>query len=167
MAATETAMRVLVVDDNEDVALGTSLLLRMLGCDAELATSGEIALEKALAFVPDLMLIDLAMPHLDGHELVNQFRLIPAFGDKPMIAVSGYVDAVHRQRAFEAGFDGFVSKPFTAPELENVCNHVRAVIAQTKTAIEQSKAAADTTRRTSRRCQAELDEFWLNRRVSD
>ena len=167
MAATETALRVLVVDDNEDVALGTSLLLGMLGCESEVATSGEVALEKARTFAPDLMLIDLAMPHFDGFDLANRFRLIPAFGDKSMVAVSGYVDAVNRQRAWEAGFDGFVSKPFTACELESVCNRARAVVARTKATIEQSKAAADATKRTSQRCQAALDDFWLNRRVND
>lgn len=167
MGATEPALRVLVVDDNEDVALGTSLLLDMLGCDCEVATSGEIALEKALACNHDLILIDLAMPRIDGYELAYRFRLMPALVDLPMIAVSGYVDAAHRERAWEAGFDGFVSKPFTAGELESVCHRARAIIARTKTAIEQSKAAARAAREKSRRSRIELEVFWLNRRVNE
>lgn len=135
-------MRVLVIDDNEDVALGASLLLEMLGCESALVTSGDAALEKAPTFHPDSMLIDLAMPHLDGYELADRFRVDPAFAGTPMVAVSGYVDANHREKAQAVGFDGFVSKPFTVRELENVCNRVRAVIARTRTAIEASRVAA-------------------------
>ncbi len=167
MTAAEPALRVLVVDDHEDVALGASLLLEMLGCESELATNAEAALEKACAFDPDLMLIDLAMPHFDGYELASRFRDAPSFADKPMIAISGFVDSDHRERALEAGFDGFVSKPFTAFELQSVCDRVRLVMARTRTAIEQSKAAAEAAKKTTRRCRFGLDEFWLNRRVSD
>ena len=161
------ALRVLVVEDNEDVALGTSRLLKALGCESDVATSGDAALEKAPAFHPDLMLIDLAMPYLDGYELVNRFRVIPAFGDTPMVAVSGYVDANHREQARAAGFDGFVSKPFSSCDLENVCARARAAIDKSKAAIEQSRAAAAEGEKTNRLCRTDLDEFWLNRRVSD
>lgn len=85
----------------------------------------------------------------------------------PMVAVSGYVDANHRKKAQAVGFDGFVSKPFTVRELENVCNRVRAVIARTRTAIGASRVAAAESQKRNRRCQIDANEFWLNRRLSD
>lgn len=161
------ALRVLVIEDNEDVAFGTSRLLKVLGCDSEVATSGTAALQMAPGFHPDLMLIDLAMPCLDGYELAGRFRVDPAFDGTPMIAISGYVDADHREQARAAGFDGFVSKPFSTCDLENVCARARAAIDDSNAAIEQSRAAAAESKRMSQRCRIDLDEFWLNRQVDD
>lgn len=160
-------MRVLVVEDNGDVAESTSRLLRMLGYESEIAANGQIALEKAAAFAPDLLLVDLAMPHLDGYELANRFRLIPAFGGTQMIAVSGYVDAAHRQKAAEVGFDGFVSKPFTKDDLEEVCNRVKSRIAETSKAIKDAHAAVETSSGVNEKSRHGLGEFWLNRKASE
>lgn len=152
-------MKVLVVEDDDDTAESTSLLLRTFGCETELACSGTAALEKAPAFKPDLMLIDLAMPHFDGLELANRFRLIPAFNKTPMIAVSGYVDAKSRRRAFDGGFDGFVSKPFTKDDLAAACDRVQVLIAQAKALINMSKAAVAASRELTRRSRS---DFWIN-----
>jgi CheY-like chemotaxis protein len=165
--APQTAMRVLVVEDNGDVAESTSRLLRMLGYESEVAANGQIALEKAVAFEPDLLLVDLAMPHLDGYELANRFRLTPAFGGTHMIAVSGYVDAAHRLKAAEVGFDGFVSKPFTKDDLEDVCKRVKSRIAETNKAIEDSRTAVEATSGLNERSRHSLGEFWLNRKASE
>jgi CheY-like chemotaxis protein len=139
----------------------------MLGYKSEVAANGQIALEKALAFEPDLLLVDLAMPYFDGYELANRFRLIPAFGSTQMIAVSGYADAAHRQRAAEVGFDGFVSKPFTKDDLEDVCKRVKSRIAETSKAIEDARAAVEATSGVNEKCRHGLGEFWLNRKASE
>jgi CheY-like chemotaxis protein len=157
MASALHVLRVLVVEDDDDNAETTSLLLRMLGHETEVAYSGETALEKAPSFVPDLMLIDLAMPRFDGFELENCFRLIPAFNKTPMIAVSGYVDALHRQQAFEAGFDGFLGKPFTKDDLAEVCDRVvRASPPGTTASVGQPRTARRELSPRSR------FDFWIN-----
>lgn len=160
MAAAQQALKVLVVEDDEDTAESTSLLLRTFGFETESACSGNAALEKAPVFKPDLMLIDLAMPHFDGLELANRFRLIPAFNNSPMIAVSGYVDAKSRRRAFDAGFDGFISKPFTKDDLAAACDRVQVIIAESKALTDKSKAAVAASRELSRRSRS---DFWINR----
>lgn len=160
MAAAQQALKILVVEDDDDTAESTSLLLRMFGYQTELACSGAAALEKAPAFKPDLMLIDLAMPQLDGLKLANRFRLIAALKETPMIAVSGYVDAKSRQRAFDAGFDGFISKPFTKDDLAAVCDRVQVLIAESKALIGKSMAAVAASRELSRRSRS---DFWFNR----
>jgi len=167
VTANPSVLRVFIIEDNEDVAVSTSLLLKFLGHGSETVSRGEAALEKALAYRPDLLLIDLALPEVDGYELANQFRSNCAFDDTPMFAFSGYADAVHRQRAMDAGFDGFMSKPFTIADLESVCRRAQTVIAETNVRVQRALAAAHATREISRRCRAALDEFWLNRCASD
>src|SRR3569623_1627268 len=142
MSAVSSPLRILVVEDDADTAESTSLLLRMLGHSSRAALSGESALEEAAAFAPALMLIDLAMPVLDGCELANRFRRMSSFGNTPLIAVSGYADAPHRQQVLEAGFDGFLSKPFTKNDLEDLISRVQTVLTRTTAAIEESREGA-------------------------
>lgn len=160
MAAALQALRVLIVEDDSDTAQSTSLLLRLLGCEAEAVCDATAALERAPQFRPDAMLIDLGMPRFDGLELARQFRFIPEFRNTPMIAVTGFVDPKHRQLAFDAGFDGFISKPFSIDDLETACCRIHASIARTNQAIEESKAAIAAGRAQTRGGES---EFWLNR----
>jgi CheY-like chemotaxis protein len=155
MAVPQPALRVLVIEDDDDTAQSTSLLLRTLGHESEAVPSAVAALERAPVFHPDVMLVDLAMPGCDGFELANRFKHNPAFDKTPMIAVTGFVDPKHRDMAFDAGFDGFVSKPFTIGDLEDVCNRVGATIGRAM----EPKKAATTSRKLSRR----RSDFWLNR----
>ena len=105
-------LRVFVVDDDLDNAESTARLVRHLGHSSTFANSGEAALQTAPAWNPDVLILDLAMPTMDGFELANSFRLIPQFGSTPLIAVSGYLDGKHRQQAAEAGFSEYLGKPF-------------------------------------------------------
>jgi CheY-like chemotaxis protein len=163
MSAVSCPLRILVVEDDADTAESTSLLLRTLGHSSRAALSGQTALEEAPAFHPDLMLIDLAMPALDGCELVNRLRLMPDFCQTPLIAVSGYVDVRYRQQALDAGFDGFLSKPFSKGDLETLISRVQSVLMQTNAAIEESRERAEAARQTIRKSRESLDEHWLNR----
>ena len=164
MATAGTPLRILVVEDDVDTAESTSLLLRTLGHCSRAAFSGEGALTEAPAFRPDLMLIDLAMPKLDGCELANRLRLMPDFGQTPLIAVSGFVDARHRQRALDAGFDGFLSKPFTLEDLQGLITRVQVTICQTNAASDETRQRAAATRETVRKTRDSLNDYWLNRR---
>jgi CheY-like chemotaxis protein len=164
MSAVNCPLRILVVEDDVDTAESTSLLLRTLGHSSRAALNGQSALEEAPAFHPDLMLIDLAMPMLDGCELANRLRIMPDFGQTPLIAVSGYVDARYRQKALEAGFDGFLSKPFTKDDLESLIGRVQSALVRTHAAIEESRDRAQASRQIVQKSREGLDEHWLNRR---
>src|SRR5262249_48949272 len=82
--------RVLVVDDNKDMADSTAMLLRGSGHDVRVAYSGTTALDGALAYRPDAVLLDLGLPEMDGYEVARHLRQNPQFKDVLLIAVSGY-----------------------------------------------------------------------------
>lgn len=131
------ALRVLVVDDHQDTIDSLALLLRCWGHEVYVAREGEAALKQALAVKPQLMLVDLAMPGMDGLQLARRLRIQPDFSKTPLIAVTGLSDQLHRRQAAEVGFDDFIVKPYGAAELLEVLARVQLSIAMA------SEAAAD------------------------
>jgi PAS domain S-box-containing protein len=103
--------RVLVVDDNHDAAEALALLLGLLGHQVRLAHDGPAALEAAEAQVPDVVLLDLGLPGMDGFEVARQLRTRAALRQARIVALSGYGQASDRQRSKEAGFDHHLVKP--------------------------------------------------------
>src|SRR3984893_4666385 len=89
MATSEKTLRVLVVDDNRDGADALGLLVEELGNQVHVTYGGAKALEVATTFRPDLMLVDLAMPDMDGCGLVMRFRQIHAFAQTKIVAITG------------------------------------------------------------------------------
>ena len=110
-------LRVLVVDDNEDTATTAALLLRQSGHDVRTAPDGPSALETALDFRPDVALLDIGLPGLDGFEVAKRMRQQPSLQRIVLVAVTGYGRESERQLAQEAGFDHHLVKP---TELEKV-----------------------------------------------
>jgi CheY-like chemotaxis protein len=106
-----TSRRVLVVDDNVDAALSLSLLLRMMGHQTALAHDGVGALDLAKSYQPDLMLLDIGLPGINGYELARRIRLQPEFRDVVLVAVTGWGQDDDRRRSKEAGFDHHLTKP--------------------------------------------------------
>jgi PAS domain S-box-containing protein len=104
-------LRVLVVDDNVDMALSIGMLLSQLGHTLSTAHDGPAALEAARKFKPDVILLDIGLPGLDGYRVAEALRREPAFAEVRLIAVSGYGQAEDRKRAEEAGFDLHLVKP--------------------------------------------------------
>jgi CheY-like chemotaxis protein len=123
---TSLSMRVLVVDDNHDIAVSLATLLRHCGHEAHTAESGEAALREAPALRPDVMLIDLAMPRIDGLSVARQLRQTPECATTPLVAVSGYSDDEHRDQALAAGFDAFIVKPCPLADLMQVLLRLHA-----------------------------------------
>lgn len=123
------ALRVLVVDDHQDTIESLAMLLRCWGHEVHVAREGEAALKQALAVKPQLMLVDLAMPGMDGLQLARRLRIDPAFSKTPLIAVTGLSDQIHRRQAAEAGFDDFIVKPYSAAELLEVLARVQLSVA--------------------------------------
>ncbi len=110
--------RVLVVDDNRVNRHLLSALLERGGIQrVALAEDGEQALIKIDQFQPDLILLDLMMPHLDGFEVCRRLRANPRYADMPVLVQSSLNRAEDRARAFAAGATDYVSKPINAIEL--------------------------------------------------
>jgi signal transduction histidine kinase/ActR/RegA family two-component response regulator len=103
--------RFLVVDDNVDAAATQAQLLRGLGHEAETAYSGQEALEKAARFQPEIVLLDLGMPGMDGFEVARQLRGTPAGRRAKLIAQTGWGQEEDRRKTAAAGFDAHLTKP--------------------------------------------------------
>ena len=113
-----SARRVLIVDDNTDAANSLAALLNLKGHETRAVYSGREALECFESFKPDVALIDIGLPEMDGYELVRRLRA-SAKGMRPrLVALTGYGQTEDRERARAAGFDDHLIKPVGLPELE-------------------------------------------------
>jgi signal transduction histidine kinase len=109
-ARTERARKILVVDDNTDVADMMAELLTNMGHDVRIANDGAAALAAATAFTPEIALLDLGLPVMDGYEIARRLRVEGT--TRPfLVAVTGYGQASDQARAHEAGFDAHLVKP--------------------------------------------------------
>ncbi len=106
-----TPRRILVADDNADNRLVVKLLLENLGFVVDEAIDGQDAIEQAQQHQPDLILMDLVMPRVNGFEALQQLRQQPAFATVKVIAFSANVFEQNQHRSLEVGFDDFVTKP--------------------------------------------------------
>jgi signal transduction histidine kinase/CheY-like chemotaxis protein len=104
-------MRVLIVDDNRDAAHSTAVLLRSAGCSVDLAYDGEEAVRVVPTVRPDVVLLDLGLPKLDGYQVAERIRADRSNVKSLIIALSGYGQDEHRLRSKLAGFDYHLVKP--------------------------------------------------------
>jgi CheY-like chemotaxis protein len=110
--------RVLVVDDNAGMAYTISLLLRQWGHESRAARNGPEALAVAAEFHPDVALIDLTLPRMNGYEVGRRLREAPGLEKLTLLALTGYGDAESQRRSQEAGFAAHFVKPANLSELE-------------------------------------------------
>ena len=112
--------RVLIIDDAKDVADVTQEMIRSLGHIAEVAYDGTSAMGKAVSFQPDIVMIDLVMPEMDGFELARELRSM--FPAKPprFVAYSGFKQAAFQDAAKAVGFDVYLPKPATMDDLQKL-----------------------------------------------
>ncbi|MDQ2911738.1 MAG: ATP-binding protein, partial [Chloroflexota bacterium] len=120
IAATGPRRRILVVDDNVDAAEALGELLRDYGHEVATAHDGQQALDHARLHRPEIVLLDISMPEMDGYEVAKRIRGELGLGDALLIALSGYGEDRHRRLAREAGFDQHVTKPVDASKLEEL-----------------------------------------------
>jgi CheY-like chemotaxis protein len=106
-----TGRRILVVDDNHDSAESLALLLGMAGNETRSAFDGVQAVEAAATFRPDVILLDIGSPKLNGYEVARRIREQPWGKDVMLVAVTGWGQAEDREKSAEAGFDEHVVKP--------------------------------------------------------
>jgi CheY-like chemotaxis protein len=103
--------RVMIVDDNVDAAEMVAEMLRLLGHVTQIAPDGPTALRAIEAFAPDVALLDIGLPVMDGYELARQLRAKPGASNLRLFAVTGYGQDEDRRRSRDAGFDGHLVKP--------------------------------------------------------
>lgn len=116
---------VLLVEDNADAREALRALLELDGYGVEAAADGIRALEIVRARSPDIALIDIGLPGVDGYEVARRIRTLET-PQPALIALTGYSQPEDRQRAMEAGFDAHLVKPVDPAELARVLATVRA-----------------------------------------
>ncbi|HLJ91893.1 MAG TPA: ATP-binding protein [Gemmataceae bacterium] len=114
------AHRILVVDDNKDAAQSLALLLKLCGQDVRTANDGPAALEIARTYVPEIVLLDIGLPHMDGLEVARRLRHDLGLKDTLLVALTGYGQEEDRRRSEEAGFNAHLVKPLDLHELHKL-----------------------------------------------
>jgi CheY-like chemotaxis protein len=111
-------LRVLVVEDNEDTLELVQMWLRGLGHEVQGASDGTMGLESAITMRPDVALVDIGLPGIDGYEVARSVRASEAGSGIYMVAVTGYGRPEDRARALDAGFDAYIVKPLDVAGLK-------------------------------------------------
>ena len=124
-ALSPAGLRVLVVDDNRDVADSTASVMRMNGCDVHVAYDGKAALESVQRLRPDAVLLDIGLPTIDGYLVAEHIRAQPENGRTMIVAVSGYGQEQDRERSKSVGFDYHVVKPIDPTVLAGLVGSLR------------------------------------------
>ena len=117
---------VLIIDDSVTVRKVTSRLLERNGYETQTANDGVDALEKLQTLTPDIMLLDIEMPRMDGFEVATQVRHNPRLKDVPIIMITSRTGEKHRERALAIGVTDYMGKPFQEQELLNALAHYTA-----------------------------------------
>ena len=120
LAAIDGPRRILVVDDNVDGADSLALLLELGGHEVAAAHDGREALAVAAAFAPDVVLLDIGLPELDGYEVARRLRADPRTAGARLIALTGWGSDADKRRSRDAGFDAQLTKPVDAATLTAV-----------------------------------------------
>jgi two-component system CheB/CheR fusion protein len=122
--ATVTSRRILVVDDNHDQAESLAILLRLMGHEVRVAEDGAETLQATAEFTPEVLLLDIGLPGMNGYEVARRLRKEPRFRNVLFIAQTGWGQEEDRRSSKEAGFDYHLVKPVTPEDLEKIlANH--------------------------------------------
>ena len=111
---------VLVVDDDTDTCEALGMMLEMLGHETSVAHDGDGALEAAARIRPDMVLLDIGIPDVDGYEIARRLRKDPDLSSVRLVALTGYGGTEDRRRAVEAGFDAHLVKPVDFDTIANL-----------------------------------------------
>jgi CheY-like chemotaxis protein len=119
--------RILVVDDNVDAAETLTTFLDMIGLEARSVHDGNAAVQAALSFAPDLVLLDIGLPGMSGYDVARAMRLQPQLAGVTLVALTGWGAEDDRRRAKDAGFDHHLTKPVDLSVLEDMLKGVQTV----------------------------------------
>jgi CheY-like chemotaxis protein len=115
--------RVLVVDDTAGAAKITARLLELLGYEVETAGAGRSAIEQSRSFRPEIIMLDVSLPDMDGFQVAGELRLLAETKGALIVALTGYGDDDYRSRALAAGFDEYLVKPADVNSLRDLAIH--------------------------------------------
>ena len=112
--------RILVVDDNRDAADSLAKLIRSFGLDAKAVYAGAEAIEATAEFLPDMALVDIGMPGMDGFETVTELRRRRGNVNLIVVAVTAWSRDEDKRRAYDSGFDLHAPKPMSVERLKEI-----------------------------------------------
>jgi len=144
-----SAERILVVDDEPDILSILVYQLSREGFQVSTAVSGRTAIDAAIQEPPDLVVLDLMLPELDGYEVLSQLRQHERTSEVPVILLTARSEEQERLRGFDIGADDYVTKPFSQREL----------VARVKALLRRAQAGPFTATRTMRHGAIELDQI--------
>jgi len=111
---------VLVIDDNQDSTTSMAMLLKLVGHEVSVAQDGGTGLREAERFLPQVVLLDIGLPDINGYEVARRLRQHPSLQSATLIAMTGYGQPEDRQRSSEAGFHHHLVKPVDWETLERL-----------------------------------------------
>ena len=157
----EVTRRVLVIDDVPEVAESLMLLLKVMGAEVRVAHSGAEGLELCADFEPDLVLLDLSMPKMDGFETARRMRELPAGKKTRLVAVTGLAEKA-RTRAEESDFDGHLVKPASVKSARGTSRFLerRDCLADDGRLIHRKEARRSASRRFNK---GQFERSWRSR----
>ncbi|HEX7984303.1 MAG TPA: response regulator [Duganella sp.] len=117
MDQSNSSKRILIIDDNNQAADVAAELLGLYGYQTAVAYSGSEGLQTAKEFAPDVILLDLGMPVMDGFQVAAALRAQPEFANLALVAFTAWGDKGTRQRTQDAGFDQHITKPAGMEEI--------------------------------------------------
>ena len=112
--------RILLVEDEKNIILGVRTCLDAVGYEVEVAENGEEAMELIEQGHPDLILLDLMLPKVNGYEVLESLKTDPGTGSIPVVVLTAKAEEEDRLRATELGADAYMTKPFRPQELWDV-----------------------------------------------
>lgn len=112
--------RILIVEENRDAAVTLGMLCEQMGHECAFAYDGAVAVDIARQFHPDVVLLDIGLPGMDGFEVARHLRLDPSMRDTLIIAITGLAREEHRKLALEVGIDHYLVKPADPRFLESL-----------------------------------------------
>ncbi len=112
--------KILIVEDDQDLRQTLQMHLELLGYDSILAENGKEAVDLATSQVPDLILMDLIMPVMDGLQATRLIREHPNTESTPIIAMTAKVTSENKIECLQSGCDGHIAKPFTSKQLASI-----------------------------------------------
>lgn len=127
--------RILVVDDNPYCADSFARIISLLGHVTQTAYSGSEAVERASEFSPDMVLLDIDMPGMDGYETVKRIRQVNPQAQPILVAVTAWAREEDQDRAYDAGFDLHVPKPVSLERLKELTAMARPGVRRTINAL--------------------------------
>jgi two-component system cell cycle response regulator DivK len=123
-------VHILYIEDNRENLLLVRRILEAEGYAVSGAADGPSGLELAAQMQPDLILLDINLPEIDGYDLARRFRTTPGLEQVPILAITANVMQGDRERTLEAGCDGYIQKPI---EVDRLPDQVRAALRKTPT----------------------------------